>query len=169
MTVSAPYGDDYLVLATPSFRPSLVPRALVLVVNRPSALLDPVKVRLQLRTASALGRPLVSRLLDPFTRPGSGTRAALCDLSLHGQATLGSANLRTLASHGDPLSGFSSSSAVSQAYDLLCGLPYEGSFKQAVRHTSPVGKVPGEGCTPTPGRACPEAGGITSVAAALGD
>ncbi len=123
MTVSAPYGDDYLVLATPSFKPSLAPRALVLVVNRPSALLDPVTVRLQLRAAGVLGTPVISRLVDPFTHPGSGSKAALCDLSLHGEATLSSANLRTLDSHGDPLSGFGSSSAVSQAYDLLCGLP----------------------------------------------
>jgi hypothetical protein len=156
MTVSAPFGDDYLALTTPSSRLTLVPRALVLVVNRPSALLDPVDVRLRLWAAGALGAPLVSRLLDPLTRPGSGTRAALCDLSLHGEATLGSANVRTIASHGDPLSGFGPSGAVSQAYDLACGLPFESAFKQAVRHTSPVGRIPGEGCRPTPGRACPE-------------
>jgi hypothetical protein len=167
MLVSAPFGDDYLVLATPSFRPSPAPRALVLVVNQPSPLLDPVNVRLQLRAAGALGAPLVSRLVDPFTRPGSGVRAALCDLSLHGEATLSSANLRALASRGGPLSGFGPSSSVSQAYDLVCGLPYASSCKQAVRHTSPVGKVPGEGCTPTPGRACPEAGSIAFAAAAL--
>jgi hypothetical protein len=168
MAVSAPFGDDYLALATPSFRPTPTPRALLLIVNRPSALLDPVNVRLRLRAADALGAPVVSRLVDPFSHPGSGARPALCDLPLNGAATLGSASLRTLVSRGGQLSGFGPASAVSQAYDAVCGLPYEIAFKQAVRRPSPVGKVPGEGCKPTPGRACPETAGHVSEAAVVG-
>jgi hypothetical protein len=157
VAVSGPFGDDYLAVATPVFATPGGPRVLVALVNRPSPLLDPVTVRLRVNALASLGAPVSHRSSGAFARPTTDTVPALCDLPLHGNALSGS-ELSALSSHGSALPGFAAANAVAQAYDVLCGLPYTSSFKQAVEHTapgSPVGKLPGEGCRPAPGYACP--------------
>jgi hypothetical protein len=165
VAVSGPFGDDYLVVAVPRLATPAAPRALVLLVNRPSPLLDPVSVRLALSARHALGAPLVQKLADPFARPATAPTPALCDLPLHGSA-LSVSELRPLHSRGQALSGFDATGAVAQAYDVVCGLASASSLEAAVRSTPsapvpsptpPVGKIPGEGCVPAPGYACPGA------------
>jgi hypothetical protein len=181
LTVGAPFGDDYLAAATPRSPTSSVLRVLVLLVNRPSPLLDPVTVHLRLAAADALATPLVLRGANRLSQPAGAPAPALCNLAVH-DAGLSAAGLRALGSRGQPLAGFDATGALAQAYDLTCGLPYASSFTQAVAGSSgssspnppesttstptppvtppptpPVGKVPGEGCVPTPGYACPAA------------
>jgi hypothetical protein len=189
VTVGGPFGADYMAVAATRRSVGGAARALVLVVNRPSALLDPASVRVLARVRSALGMPLVRRLDDPLAHPGeaSGARApALCNLAPHGSALHASA-LRALSSRGRALAGFDATSAVAQAYDAACGLPYASAFARAVGRGStsppspappetpspappappapspapPEGKLPGEGCVPAPGYACP--GAVTGV------
>jgi len=177
VAVSGPFGDDYLAWA--ATRAAVGGgRALVLLVNRPSPLMDPASVSLSLSAWRSLGRPTVRTLTDALSRSGAAAarRPALCDLRLHG-APLRAAQLHALGSRGAALGGFSVAQALAQAYDLACGLPYAGGFAQAVQHPSgaspppsasspspsepapspspPVGKLPGEGCVPRPGYACP--------------
>jgi hypothetical protein len=170
VAVSGPFGDDYL--ASSAVRLPGGPRALVVLVNRPSPLEDPVDVRMRVTALRKLGTPVVSRLADPFVRAASAPRPTLCDLPLHGVA-LSPSQLSPLRSRGAPLAGFAVTNAVAQAYDAVCSLPFAGSFEQAVTHSGagssppvpapspppvpPVGKLPGEGCVPAPGYACPGA------------
>jgi len=172
VAVSGPFGSDYLAAAVPRFTTPGATRALVLVVNRPSALLDPASVRLRIESPRSLGMPTVRKLENPFAPADFGPlapRPALCDLPLHGFALHG-AELRALVSRGAALAGFAAASAVAEAYDVACRLPYAPSFAQAVEQASsgspgpqpvppapepPVGKLPGEGCKPAPGYACP--------------
>ncbi len=166
VAVSGPFGDDYL--AATAVRLAGGPRALVLLVNRPSPLLDPVDVRVRLTARRALGTPVVSRLSDPFARAATAPRPSLCDLPLRGGA-LSASQLSPLRSRGEPLAGYAGTGAVAQAYDAACSLPFASSFEQAVTHAGagsspsvpspapPVGKLPGEGCVPRPGYACPGA------------
>jgi hypothetical protein len=173
IAVPGPFGDDYL--ASVAARLPGGPRALVLVVNRPSPLLDPVDVVLRVTAPRTLGTPVVSRLANPFARSASAPRPSLCDLPLHGGA-LSASQLSLLRSRGWPLGTFAGASAVAQAYDAVCSLPFSGAFQQDVTHSSagssppvpaptpPVGKLPGEGCVPKPGYACP--GAVESAPAA---
>ncbi len=160
LAVAGPFGDDYLAAA--AVRLPGRPRALVLLVNRPSPLLDPVAVRVRVTARATLGTPTVSRLADPFTRAATAPRPSLCDLPLPGGA-LGVAQLSTLHTRGEPLAAFAGASAVTQAYDAVCSLPFDSSFEQDVTHAAartpapPVGKLPGEGCVPAPGYVCPGA------------
>jgi hypothetical protein len=171
VALSGPFGDDYMAAGAIRTRTPGGPQALVLLVNRPSPLLDPVSVVVALTAGRSLGTPVVHKLADPFTHPEAGSTPALCDLRKHGSA-LGASEISTLDSHGSSLAGFSAASAVAQAYDVVCGLPYVSSFEQAIRAPSaapPVGKIPGEGCEPEAGRACPmTAGGTVSTAAIAG-
>lgn len=157
VAVTGPFGDDYMAMAASRVPATGVQRALVLLVNRPSPLLDPVSVHLTLSALWSLGEPVIRTLADAFARR-SAVRPELCDLPLHGLA-LGGSQLDALGSRGAPLAGFSAAGAVAQAYDVTCGLPYSSAFARAVEPSPapapPVGKVPGEGCEPTPGRACP--------------
>lgn len=157
VAVEGPFGDDYMVAAASSL-PAGAERAFVLLVNRPSALLDPVSVDLSLIARRSLGEPAVRTLADPFARTEASGKPALCELSLHG-APLRATELTVVGSRGAPLAGFSAASALAQAYDVACGLAYSSAFARAVAPqpspAPPVGKVPGEGCAPTPGRACP--------------
>jgi hypothetical protein len=165
------FGDDYLVLAAPRVGAGRALSALVLLVNRPSPLLDPVTVHLRLRARAQFGRPVVRRLADPFARAASASRPAVCDLALHG-AALNAAEVRPLSSRGAALSGFDAPAAVAQAYDVVCALPYESAFAQAVGQPaaespspspsptpSPTPPAPGPPvcapCDPAPGFACP--------------
>jgi hypothetical protein len=168
IAVRGPFGDDYL--ASVAARLPGGPRALVLLVNRPSPLLDPVEVVLRVTAPRALGTPVVSKLANPFVRAASAPRPGLCDLPLRGGA-LSASQLGLLRSRGWPLATFAGTSAVAQAYDAVCSLPFASSFEQDVTHdapessspvptptpTPPVGKLPGEGCVPKPGYACPGA------------
>jgi hypothetical protein len=157
VAVSGPFGDDYLASATPLLAPRGAPRVLVALVNRASPLLDPVTVQLRVTALASLGAPMLRRASGAFARPAAGALPAVCDLPLHGHALSG-AELGALGSRGAALTGFDAADAVAQAYDVRCGLPYASSFKLAVEHTAPVapvGRVPGEGCRPAPGYACP--------------
>ncbi len=179
VSVGSPFGDDYLAAAALRLPTRGILRVLVVLVNRPSPLLDPVSVRVGLTAPRELGAPLVLESVDPLSRPAGARTPALCDLALHGSA-LSAPELLTLRSRGQALAGFSGASAVAQAYDLGCGLPHSSSFTEAVASspgsvsptppesnppvpspvpspTPPVGKLPGEGCVPTPGYACPAA------------
>jgi hypothetical protein len=176
IALRGPFGDDYLVLAAPRVGTGRTPQALVLLVNRPSALLDPVSVRLRLTARATLGGPVVRRFADPFARASSAPKPALCDLALHGSA-LSATQLGPLLSRGEALAGFGAASAVAQAYDAVCGLPYTSSFAQAVGQPAPVASLPPSPspspppapsppppapgppvcapCDPAPGYACP--------------
>ncbi len=189
LVVSGPFGDDYAAIAALRAVGSRGPTALVLLVDRPSPLMDPVTVHLRVTARSSLGAATVLTLTDPFTRRAAAPRAALCDLRRKGAALTGS-ELSGLGAHGAPLAGFSAVSAVAQAYDVAWGRPYASSFRQAIEPSSPapvspappqpappspvepspgppVGKLPGEGCQPSPGRACPVAVRSARRAAAL--
>jgi len=186
VAVSGPFGDDYLAVAVPRLATASAPRALVLLVNRPSPLLDPVSVHLRIAARRSLGASVVRSVTNPFTRADTGGAPALCDLPLD-EGTLGAAELSPLHSRGSALAGFGVASAVAQAYDVVCRLPYESSFEQAVQQaafaspiptapespspappTPPIGKLPGEGCEPKPGYACPGAVARAVPAPAVG-
>jgi hypothetical protein len=134
------FGEDYLALATPRSQARAGTRALVLLVNRPSPLLDPLHVHLRLSTARALGTPILWRLNDPLSHPPSDPPPALCGLPLRGPALSGS-DMRRLSSRGAALSGFDAPSAVAQAYDVACGLPHAAAFETAVTGRCSPGEV----------------------------
>jgi len=186
VAVGTPFGDDYLVAAALRLPTPGVPRMLLLLVNRPSPLLDPVSVRVRLIARHALGAPLMRTSADPLTRPASAHARNMCNLALHGSA-LAASELRSLHSRGQGLTGFDAADAVAQAYDLVCGLSVASSFEQAVEESGapssptppespspppspapPVGRLPGEGCKPEPGYACPAAVGHAPAAAVGG-
>jgi hypothetical protein len=173
VAVSGPFGDDYMAAAAlPRTLERGGPAALVLLVNRPSALDDPVDVHLRLLAERSLGTPLARTLANPFAR-AVGARPRLCDLDLRGRALSGS-QLGALSARGAALTGFTPAEAVAQAYDAACGLPVAASFARAVRSGDgglpapspgptpappaprpPIGKLPGEGCEPSVQHACP--------------
>jgi hypothetical protein len=173
VAVEGAFGDDYLAVATPRLAAPGVERALVLLVNRPSPLLDPVYVHVSLVARGALGTPVVRKLANSFARAPSAPRPALCDLGLHGDAALEASALAPLGSRGTPLSGFGAAAAVAQAYDVSCSLSYSSEFASAVGHAtseapgspeapespSPPTPVPSPPhctpCNPQPGYACP--------------
>jgi hypothetical protein len=166
LAAKAPFGEDYLAAATPHFATPGELRVLVVLVNRPSPLLDPVAVHVRLSSPRVLGTPLVWKLTDPFSQPVRGLTPALCDLPVHGARLTGS-QLRPLRSQGSGLSGFDAASTVAQAYDAACGLPVEQAFERDVRGPqassptpppTPTPTPPPPGCTPcdpAPGYACP--------------
>ncbi|HTA32914.1 MAG TPA: hypothetical protein VK721_05765 [Solirubrobacteraceae bacterium] len=191
VAVSGPFGDDYLATAVLHPATKRGPAALVLLVNRPSPLLDPVAVALRISARRSLGAPTVRRLANPFARPAGAPAPSLCDRQRH--AALSASSLSVLGTRGSTLEGFGAAGAVAQAYDAACGLPYASSFKQAVERSGapgqeaptpaepvsptppatptpgpPVGKIPGEGCRPAAGRACPGAVAGAAPRAAAG-
>lgn len=171
--VEAPFGDDYVAAAVLRLPAQGASRVLVVLVNRPSPLLDPGSVTVRLTAPRVLAAPLVLKSADLLSRSAVTRKPALCAPALHGSA-LDVAQVRMLRTRGRMLAGFSAASVVAQAYDLVCGLPHDSSFAQAIEGPTaapspappeispptptpppPVGKVPGEGCVPTPGYACP--------------
>jgi hypothetical protein len=123
---------------------------LVLLVNRPTALADPVAVRVSVRSARALGRMFPLKLRDPLTGPYklpvvAGNVAP--DLPCHVPRTGSSLRARDLRqvgpARGAALSAFSAPAAVAAAYDAGCGLPYPSAFRQAVKGSGPPGCAPG--------------------------
>jgi hypothetical protein len=179
VAVGEPFGDDYLAAAALRLSSARVPRMLVLLVNRPSPLADPVSVHVRLLALSALGAASARGLADPLTRAAGAREPDLCDLPLNGSA-LSASELLALHTRGQALAGFDATEAVAQAYDVSCGLAHSSSFEQAVEQSGssstppvpspspPVGKLPGEGCEPRPGYACPETAGGASPPAAVG-
>ena len=185
VAASGAFGDDYLATAVLRAATERGPAALVLLVNRPSPLLDPTTVALRISAQRSLGAPAVRRLANPFARPSGAPAPSLCDPRR--DAPLQASSLRVLGTRGRALAGFSAAGAVAQAYDAACGLTYSSTFKQAVARSgapgsqaptpaepvpptapeptpvAPVGKLPGEGCHPAAGRACP--GAVAGVAA----
>jgi hypothetical protein len=172
VAMRAPFGSDYLAVATPrAGASSAVTQALVLLVNRPSALEDPVSVKLLLSARGRLGEHAVRRVENPFTRPTSPVPPGLCDTSLHG-STLSGVDLTPLQSAGAALGEFGAAAAVAQAYDVVCGLSYEPAFTQAVTGSSTASPVPGEPphctpCDPEPGYACPLAARVSVCVAGV--
>ncbi len=136
LTLGMPIGGDYFAVATPSYRPSSTPRVFVLIVNRPTPLLDPARIALRVQTLRSLGAPRPLSLANPFTQRVVGLTPALCDLPLHGAPTLQGSALRTLRSQGAALAGYGPAAAVAQAYDVACALPSEAAFAQALGHPS---------------------------------
>jgi hypothetical protein len=161
LAVGTPFGDDYLAAGAVRLTTTSVQRLLVLLVNRPSALLDPVSVHVRLTASSALGQPAVRSLANPLRRIAGAPTPALCELPLHG-SPLSASEVRPLHSRGQPLAGFDAAAALAQGYDVVCGLSHSSAFEAAVAQSGatsspapPVGKLPGEGCVPRPGYACP--------------
>ncbi len=154
VSVSGPFGADYMALATPVVGTPGDLRAVVVVVNRPSPLEDPADVRLRITARLGLGMPVVWKLANPFSQPHPGLTPALCDLPMRGPAVSGF-ELLALGSKGAPPAGFGVSTTVAQAYDVACGLPYESSFAQAVTG-SPAPRPPVcFPCDSPPGSYCP--------------
>ena len=164
LEVSSSFGDDYLAAAMVGTAPSHAPRALVLVVDRPSPPLDPVRVALRLRSSRVLGRPRVFSLTDPFSATHARLTPALCGLSLHGAASLPASGLGRLRTRGAALGGFSPTAAIAQAYDVACALPYEAAFVRSVTGQAPAPALP----TPTPAPPAPSPPGCTPCSPAPG-
>jgi hypothetical protein len=141
LAVSGPFGDDYLAAATPLARGSAGPRALVVLVNRPSPLLDPAAVHIRVTTWRRLGAAVVWRLTDPFMRTVAGATPALCNLPLRG-TTLSASDLRPLFARGVALTDIDAASAVAVAYDVACGLSYKSAFALAVTDAATPGPQP---------------------------
>lgn len=153
-----------------------VPRALVLLANRPSPLEDPTTATLRLNARPALGKPSTRTAEDAFTR-GVAKPAALCDLPLHRHALV-AGEVLVLSARGKPPAGFGAAAAIADAYNAACGLPYPPGFKSAIAAPAVIPSPPGSGppgppapvpppperpseppgcgpCKPSPTAACP--------------
>jgi hypothetical protein len=146
LALVGPLGLDYVAGAVTRFAVGGRPRVLVLVVNRrPRGSLAPDLVRIGLAVTSSrgLGAPAMLAIRNPFTAPASGLTPALCDLPIRAPS-LAAGDLRSVLSRGLPLTGvradgavkFGAAAAVAQAYDAVCGRPYDAAFRQAVTHGS---------------------------------
>jgi hypothetical protein len=105
------------------------------------------------------------QLSNPFTRRPSGLTPALCDLPIRGPS-LTASDVRSVLGQGLPLRAagggregiFGAEAAVAQAYDVVCGRPYEPLFRQAVTQGSGTGCEGGQAgtlyCCP-PNAICP--------------
>lgn len=148
---AGPHGGDYLAVAVVAHPPHGGARALVLLVNRPSALLDPAHVRLRARWSTSFGGLSARSSTDALSRSAAPHAPALCGLTRSGKALPASA-LRALSRSGAALGFFTPAAAVADAYDAACGLAYPLAFRQAVQGT-PV--VCGKGETKSGGLCCP--------------
>jgi hypothetical protein len=152
LALRGPTGLNYVAAAVTRHRTRAGPRALVLVVNkRPRGSLAPDLARIGLTVTAAKwrGRPLIWQLSNPFTRPSIGLTPALCDLPI-GSRSLKATDVRSVVSRGVAPTGFAPASAIVQAYNAVCGLPYDASFKQAV-----VGPCPPSPSDPVRAFCCP--------------
>ncbi len=111
------------------------PRALVLAVNqRPRGSQAPDLTRIGVRVTAArkLGVPSLRQVVNALARPvGAGAVPALCGPAAH-RPTLSAGDLRSLVSSGRALPGFGADAAVAQAFDVVCGRPYDAAFARAV-------------------------------------
>ncbi len=162
VTPPSVFGFDYLAVAV--VRPGLGgARALVLIANRPSPLLDPSHIALGVRARGALGAPALrsaENILAP--RSASSGKPGLCNLALHG-APLTARELLPLGGRGPGLKGLGGAEALAQAYDIACGLPTSESLRTAISQPVSGGCTP---CDPRPGYACPLTEALTAVCAA---
>jgi hypothetical protein len=170
VAVVGAFGDDYMALAAPKRTGRRGPEALLVLANRPSALLDPVSVHLRIRARASLGKPvlvhLVNLLYNDYARPPTG----LCTLTLVSEP-LAPAAVAPLAHRGTAVSGFSVAEAVAAGYDAACSNVSPAAFKSALApqpapggcgsacEPAPVPPSPGPPhctpCDPAPGFACP--------------
>jgi hypothetical protein len=177
------FGHDYLAVATPRRRPHGELVALVLLVNRPSALADPPSVRLLARSRRALGSFAAVKLRDPFTgrrsaAPAAPRRGSELPCAVPGAShVLQASDLRLLGHpRGTALAGFTPVAAIAAAFDTLCTTSDSSAFRHAVQGSggpasppppAPPPPLPAPGpprcspCSPTPGVACP----LTAVTA----
>jgi hypothetical protein len=111
------------------------PRALVLAVNerpRGSQAPDLGRIGLRVTAARSFGAPSLRQVVNPLPRPvGAGAVPALCGPAAH-RRTLAAGDLRSLLSAGRAPAGFDAAAAVAQAFDIVCGRPYDVAFAQAV-------------------------------------
>jgi hypothetical protein len=175
LALVGPLGLDYVAGAVTRFAVGGRPRVLVLVVNRrPRGSLAPdlARIGLAVTAARGLGAPAMLAIRNPFTAPASGLTPALCDLPIRGPSLV-AGDLRSLLSRGLPLAAapadgavkFGAAAAVAQAYDAVCGRPYDAAFRQAVTHGSSTScEAAGAGvpccapnamCAPPPCPPCP--------------
>ena len=171
IALAGPAGQDYVAGAVTRFAVHGRPRILLLVVNRrPRGSLAPdlARVGLAITASRRLGAPVLSQVSDPFTRPRSGGAVpALCDLPVSaGGGSLAATALHALLGRGAALEGFSAEAAIAQAYDAVCGKPYDAAFRKAVAAgsapTCQAGAAqalpccpPNALCAPPPCSACP--------------
>lgn len=138
---------DYVAVAVPRGKTAHAQPVLVLVTERFTRAEMPVKVRVDVRSAAALGRPEIrvrSHVLGvPAARP-----PGVCSLT-RGSGPLGAAALSLLSASGEPLEGFSAAGALAAAYDAVCGLPYPLAFRRAVSGSG-TECAPGSSCQPAP-------------------
>ncbi len=163
--VIGPFGDDYLGAAVVEEGANAGRALLVVLVNRPSPLLDPVSVTFALTVPQGLGKHALRGASDPFTRPASGVAPAVCALTR--RSPIAARELASLRALGAPLGSFSPAEAAAQAYDAVCGLSYSQAFRRAVTGPPPPQPAPPPAphpipepphcppCVPTPGYACP--------------
>jgi hypothetical protein len=174
VALPGPVGLDYVAAAVTRFTVRGRPRLLVLVVNRrPRGSLAPDLARIALKVTAArrLGAPVLVQISNPFTRPAVGLTPALCDLPIRGPS-LTASDLRSvlgtspLTAAAGPAAGFGVAAAVAQAYDAVCGRPYDPLFRQAVTQGSgtscegaqasmPSCCPPNARCLPPPCPPCP--------------
>jgi hypothetical protein len=153
-------ADDAIAMATPAHPRGRARVALLLIANRVTNLAEPLSVRLRALAAADLGPLRVRSLQNPIERR-QPPPAWLCGLASHGRAP----RLRPLGAHGRPIPGLGAAGAVSQAFEIACGLPAGTQLKAALAPPVPV-PAPKPSppapehpecapCDPRPGFACP--------------
>jgi hypothetical protein len=151
------FGADYLAIATPRRRPHGELVALVLLVNRPTALADPASIRVSVRASRSLGRISTLRLRNPFTSHGTGAIAGPTDLRCRiprAGRSLEASDLRQVGlPRGAKLTGFGVTAAIAAAYDVSCALAYPSALRQAVQGPGNTGC--GSGAIPQGTLCCP--------------
>jgi hypothetical protein len=168
-------GLNYVAGAVTRFTVRGRPRALVLIVNRRprgSLAADIARIGITVTATRRLVAPILWQVSNPFNRRATGLTPALCDLPIRG-ASLTAGDLRAVLSrglaltgaHGDSAARFGAEAAVAQAYDAICGRPYDPSFRQAVTQGSGPGCQPAQAgslccppnamCVPLPCPPCP--------------
>jgi hypothetical protein len=147
LSVRGPTGLDYVAGASVRRPPAAGPRTLVLVVNRrPRGSLAPDlrRIGVTVTATRSLGAPSLRATSTPVVRPVGGVRPPICRLGLGGRP-LGAGALHATLGAGRAIPGFGAAAAVAQAYDLVCGLPYDPAFVSAATGC-PTGLV--AGCCP---------------------
>jgi hypothetical protein len=165
------FGDDYMALAAPRKTGRRGPEALLVLANRPSALLDPASVHLRISARASLGKPVLVHLADLLYNDHAQPPAGLCTLT-QGSAPLDPIAVTPLAHRGSAVSGFSVAQSLAAAYDAACISNVDAqSFKNALAaqpapggcesacEPAPTPPLPGPPrctpCNPAPGFACP--------------
>jgi hypothetical protein len=147
VSVHGSFGADYLAIAAPLHRERASRQVLVVLANRPSALLDPGPVHLRLTLARSLGVPVLRHLADVLSRDDARPPVGLCSLTTAGKP-LASASLRPLGARGAAVADFGVAAAVAAGYDGACGSASASqAFKSALSGESGGSAGSGGGCT----------------------